>query len=247
MTGDGGSFDDRPDASIEGQPNRSTGGGADGPIDPDGMVLFEETLSLDDESGSGSLVTTSRLLFVGILVVTVGGLIVLVASSVDRAAVSVGGMDQLLVVLRGIAATRPLVLGGVVAVILFAGLWILVSIVGMGLASRRVAERVSTLVTEDGVSIHLEGGRPGRIGRSRAVDIPFDDITAVEYLDPDASSFRVGLRDWRAPKFFAGRRETWVRIGRAGDRAVYVGSDRPMALADTLAPPAPEAVDAEPY
>lgn len=79
------------------------------------------------------------------------------------------------------------------------------------------------------------------------VDVPLDEITTVEYLDPEESSHRLELRDWRAPKYFGGRGRSWIRIEREGKPAVYVGSDRPIELADTIVRNAPNVERAEPF
>jgi hypothetical protein len=79
------------------------------------------------------------------------------------------------------------------------------------------------------------------------VEIPFDAITGVEYLDPEESSARVELTDWRAQRFFAGRSRNWIRLERGNDPTVYIGSDRPSELAETIARRVPGVENAEPF
>lgn len=222
---------------------------ADSPEDPspgEGAVYFEETLSMSDPSGAGGLLRTSRVLFAGLALATIAAFVLVVGTMVQSAAASVGGMDRLLAVVTGIAADRPLVAAGLGGVGVLTVLWLVVAILGMGRATKGVGETVHTRVTDAGLSVRREGGRRGRLAQSDGVDVPFEAVTAVEYVDPEASSFRMELGDWRAPKFFGGRSKQWIRVVRAEDPAVYVGSDRPQDLAETIARHVPE-VTATPY
>lgn len=208
-------------------------------------VLFEETMSLRDEAGASSLISKTHLLFAGLVVISVAAVGYLVVTTVSSAASAVGGMDELGGIIREIYAASPFVAVGVFVLVLVIVGWFVLSIVGMG---RRLKtsfdERIHTRVTDSGLTVERDGSRRGQSDR---VEVPFDAIATVEHLDTDASSMRVEPGDVSAEKFFAGRSQSWVHIGRDADRAVYVGSDRPRELAETVARNAPHVGRAEPY
>ncbi|MEF8863327.1 MAG: hypothetical protein V5A40_16485 [Haloarculaceae archaeon] len=215
----------------------STGGGWD--------VLFEETLSVRDEGGAGRLIGFTHLsvgfLIVYTLVSTV--LVVTVAASMFTSAV--GGIDVALSIVDGVRSERPAVFAGVLLVgVVTVGVGLLL-VVGFVRRTRRAFDRrVHVRVTEEEVTVERDGTR---YWQPSGVEIPFGDVTAVEYPDPDESSLRIELGDWRAPKFFAGRSRSWVRIERGNGPAVYVGSDRPVELAETVARNAPGVERVEPF
>lgn len=208
-------------------------------------VHFEETLSMSDRKGVRSLVTGTRVLvlllglgFVAVVGLIVGGRALMLVSAA-------GGIDTMLSVVTGVLSERPLLLGVVLLVGLVTVAGSLVTAVAMGRRLGQVFEQtVHVRVTETGVVVRRE---ESHANQSRGVDVPFDAITAVEYLDPDESSTRLELGDLRAPKFFAGRSRSWIRIEREGDPAVYVGSDRPEELAVTVAQRSPHVEHATVY
>ncbi|MEF8877254.1 MAG: hypothetical protein V5A60_11085 [Haloarculaceae archaeon] len=214
-------------------PERTTNGGRD--------ALFEESLSMKDEAGAGRLTGLTRVIVLFVIVVTLVGVVLVGRSFVSM----VGGVDVVLSLASDVRFQRPTLFGGIVLVGLFVvgyGVFSIVGFVrGMG---RAFDEEVHARVTDAGITVRREGSG---YWESSGVEIPFDDITAVEYADPDESSLRVEFGDWRSPKFFAGRSRDWVRIERADGPAVYVGSDRPVELAETIARSAPDVGSAEPF
>ncbi|MEF8791345.1 MAG: hypothetical protein V5A61_14565 [Haloarculaceae archaeon] len=214
-------------------PERTTNGGRD--------ALFEESLSMKDEAGAGRLTGLTRVIVLFVIVVTLVGVVLVGRSFVSM----VGGVDVVLSLASDVRFQRPTLFGGIVLVGLFVvgyGVFSIVGFVrGMG---RAFDEEVHARVTDAGITVRREGRG---YWESSGVEIPFDDIAAVEYADPDESSLRVEFGDWRSPKFFAGRSRDWVRIERADGPAVYVGSDRPVELAETIARSAPDVGSAEPF
>jgi hypothetical protein len=214
-------------------PERTTNGGRD--------ALFEESLSMKDEAGAGRLTGLTRVIVLFVIVVTLVGVVLVGRSFVSM----VGGVDVVLSLASDVRFQRPTLFGGIVLVGLFVvgyGVFSIVGFVrGMG---RAFDEEVHARVTDAGITVRREGSG---YWESSGVEIPFDDIAAVEYADPDESSLRVEFGDWRSPKFFAGRSRDWVRIERADGPAVYVGSDRPVELAETIARSAPDVGSAEPF
>ena len=218
-------------------PGRSTDGGRN--------VRFEETLDLEDEGGASGLVTVVRVLVLFLIVTTLGSLVLVVVGAADAFLSAVGGVDVALSIVDDVRSERPLAVVGFLLVGLLSVGFVLFSIVGFLLQVRRAFDqRVHVRVTDAGVSVRREGSR---YWQSSGVEIPFDAITAVERPDSDESSVRVELGDLRAPKFLAGRRRNWVRLERGDDPAVYVGSDRPVELAETIARRAPGVESSEPF
>ena len=204
-------------------------------------MLFEESLSMKDEAGAASLIRETRVLVPFVIVATLVSAAFVALTFVS----TVGGVDVVLTVVNGIRAERPSLFVGLLVVgLLVVGYWVF-SIVGFVRRMRRAFdEEIHVRVTENGISVRRDGSG---YWRSSGVDVPFDAVTAVEYLDPDESSTRLELGDWRAPKFFAGRSRNWVRLERTGDPAVYVGSDRPVELAETVAGRVPGVANPEPF
>jgi hypothetical protein len=213
-----------------------SGGTADG-----GRVLFEESLSIADEAGARTLISWMRVFVLFVIVVTLVSTVVVAGTFVSV----IGGVDVVLAVASGLRAERPPLFAGLLVFgVLVVGYGVF-SIVGYLLQMRRAFdEEVHVRVTENGVRVRREGSR---YWQSSGMEIPFDAITAVEYLDPDESSTRLELGDWRAQKFFAGRSRNWIRIERSDGPAVYVGSDRPLELAETVAERAPGVATPEPF
>lgn len=196
---------------------------------------------MKDEAGAGRLTGLTRVIVLFVIVVTLVGVVLVGRSFVSM----VGGVDVVLSLASDVRFQRPTLFGGIVLVGLFVvgyGVFSIVGFVrGMG---RAFDEEVHARVTDAGITVRREGSG---YWESSGVEIPFDDIAAVEYADMDESSLRVEFGDWRSPKFFAGRSRDWVRIERADGPAVYVGSDRPVELAETIARSAPDVGSAEPF
>lgn len=210
-----------------------------------GRILFEETLSMTDEAGARKLVGWTRVAVVVVVLVSLVAVVLVGGRILDTFLSTVGGTDAALALGEEIVSEQPLVAGVVavigLAVVAFGGL----SVVGfLRQLNRAVDTQIHTRVTDDGVAVRRSGSQ---YWRSSGVAIPFDAITAVEYLDPEASSTRVEVGDWRSKQFFGGRSRNWVRLERAGEPTVYVGSDRPLELAETVARNAPEVETADPY
>ena len=196
---------------------------------------------MKDEAGAGRLIGLTRVFVLFAIVVTLVGVGLVGSSFVAM----VGGVDVVLSLADDVRFQRPLLFGGVVLVALFVVGYSVFSILGFVRGMRRAFdEAVHVRVTDAGVTVRREGSG---YWQSSGVEIPLDDIAAVEYADPDESSLRVEFGDWRSPKFFAGRSRDWVRIERAGGPAVYVGSDRPVELAETIARSAPGVGDARSF
>lgn len=214
-------------------PKRATDGGRE--------VLFEETLSVEDEAGAGRLVGVTRVVVPLVVVVTLAGVGIVAGRFVS----AIGGLDVALAIVGGIRSENPLVfVGGLLVGLVLVG-YSAFLLVGFARQPRRAFEgRVHVRVTDAGVTVERDGSR---LGQSSRVEVPFDAISAVEYLDPDESSTRVDVRELRAPKFLAGRSRDWVRLDRSGDPAVYVGSDRPIELAETIVRRVPDVETAEPF
>lgn len=196
---------------------------------------------MDDEAGARKLIGWTRVLVLFLIVASLVSAVLVVGTFVS----TVGGVDVVLAVVDRIRAERPsLFVGLLVLGVLVVGYGVF-SVVGFVRRMRRAFdEAVHVRVTETGLVVRREGGG---YRRSQGVDVPFEAVTAVEYLDPDASSTRLEIGDWRARKFFAGRSRNWVRIERTGEPAVYVGSDRPVELAETVADRVPGVADPEPF
>ena len=196
---------------------------------------------MKDEAGAASLIRGTRVLVLFVIVMTLVSALFVALTFVS----TVGGVDVVLAVVSGIRTERPSLFVGLIVVGLLVVGYGVFTIVGFLFQMRRVFdEEVRVRVTETGISVRRDGSR---YWQSSGVDVPFDAVTAVEYLDPDESSTRLELGDWRSPKFFAGRSRNWVRLERTGGSAVYVGSDRPVELAETVARQVPGVVTPEPF
>lgn len=113
---------------------------------------------------------------------------------------------------------------------------------------------IRVLVTDEGVEVHPIGYR---FGDSEGISVRFDEITEVEYNEPDGPFIYVQDRDKPGAEAFMveytfvpdedsggsnfARNKFWtgVRIARADDSTVYVGSGRPAELAGLIADRAP--------
>lgn len=198
-----------------------------------------------DDEGARSLISVTRVSVLFLVLYTLASVVLVGVVAAFMFASSVGGVDVALSIVEGIRSERPRVFVGVLVVGLgTVGLGLLL-IVGFVLQTRRAFDKqVHIRVTDSDVTVRREGGS---YWESSGVEIPFDAITSVEYLDPDESSIRIELGDWRAKRFYAGRSQQWIRIERGTDSPVYVGSDRPVELAETVARKAPGVENAEPF
>jgi hypothetical protein len=218
---------------------------ANGSPDETRALHHEEVLRLGDDGGAGGLVGWVR---VAVALLAVGSLVaaaLVVTAAVRGVAAEVGGTGPLREFAVRLVADRPAVAVGVA----LAGLLFLIA--GAALVrsfaanvGRALETEVRVRVSDDGVRVRRTGGQRWQ---SSGVDVPFADVVAVEYVDPEESSFRVELGDMRGPKFFAGRSRRWVRLERAGGPAVYIGSDRPRDLAAAVAEQVPGDVTARPF
>jgi len=200
-------------------------------------VLFEETLSMKDEEGARNKIRLTRIAVAFLVIFTVVSLVLVAVNATNV----LGGTDVVLSILNGIWSEQPVF----ILVALLAVAFGLFSIVGFVRAmGRAFDERIHTRVLGTGVTVQREGSS---FGQSSEVEIPFDAITTVEYLDPVESSTRVELADGLAKQFFAGRSRNWIRLERATGSPVYIGSDRPMELAETIARRAPSVETAKPF
>jgi len=216
-----------------------------GTANTDPTVRYEETLAMRDEEGAGGILSRIRILVAFLVVASLAAAVLVSIEILQRVAGLFGGMAALRALVARLGADRPLLL----AAFAVGGLLLLVVCVAavrlLVTNLRRALDAVVHVrVTEDGVRVTREGSQ---YWQSSGVEVPFDAITAVEYVDPEASSFRAELGDARAPKFFAGRSRDWVRLERAQGPAVYVGSDRPRELAEAIAQEVPGGLSATPY
>ena len=217
-------------------------GGPEGPRAGGEVVRYEETLSMDDPAGAGGLRSTTYLLVGGMVAVTLVGLVVFGLPLVSQFVSKIGGVDGLTRIASRTVADRPLVAVAALGILLLPAAWLLVSVVGMVRGLQRAFDtRIEIRVTDREVAISRDGSRRGQ---SAGVRIPMETITAVEYNDPELSSTRLEIGDLRAPTFLAGRSTTWIRLERQNEPAVYVGSDRPRELAETIATSAPAVASA---
>lgn len=200
-------------------------------------VLFEETLSMRDVAGAGNLISKTRLLFSGLIVITVAAVAYMGMTMVSTAAGAVGGTDELLTVVRGMVAGHPLVAVGLLAIVVIAVAWFVLSILGIGWQLRKTFDtEIHIRVTSRGLAVERAGSR---LGQSSGVEVPFETITALELPDWDDSATGITLADANAVKFLAGRSQSWIRVERADGAALYLGSDSPRELAETIAHNAP--------
>jgi hypothetical protein len=208
-------------------------------------VRYEETLAIGDDEDGGGIGRWVLIAVAFLIAVSLVPAVFLLAGMLRRTATVVGGTGALRAVASSVAADQPVV----VAAFVLAGVVVLLvsaAVVPLLVRSvRRALDReVHVRVTDGGVGIERTGSR---YWQSPGVAIPFGAITTVEYVDRDESSFRVELGDVRAEKFFAGRSREWVRLERADEPAVYVGSDRPRELAEAIAQRVPGDVTARPF
>jgi len=217
-----------------------------GTTDGGQAVHFEETLSIGDEAGAKRLIRFTRVAVLFLIVFTLASFALVVVNAASMFTPATDGIEVILAVLEAVRSGRPLAFLGLP--ILFVVLPLLVGsllIVGFLRAmGRAFDERIHVRVTDGGAAVQRDGSRRWQ---SSGVEIPFDAITAVEYLDPEESSTRIELTDWRAQRFFAGRSRNWIRLERGDGPAVYIGSDRPVELAETIARRAPGVEKAEPF
>lgn len=204
-------------------------------------VLFEETLSMRDVAGAGNLISKTRLLFSGLIVITVAAVAYMGMTMVSTAAGAVGGTDELLTVVRGMVAGHPLVAVGLLAIVVIAVAWFVLSILGIGWQLRKTFDtEIHIRVTSRGLAVERAGSR---LGQSSGVEVPFETITALELPDWDDSATGITLADANAVKFLAARSQSWIRVERADGAALYLGSDSPRELAETIAHNAPPRIE----
>jgi len=218
----------------------STDGGRD--------VRFEETLSTSDDEGASRLITVTYVLLAVLTLGSVATFVVVVGATASVFARTMGGFGPAVSVVTTLLAEHPLIVAGGLLVALSTGAYLLVSVPALaGRLRQSIDQQVHVRVTDTSVSVRREGNHVRQPGQASAVDIPLGAITAIDYLDPDESSTRLELGDVLAQKFIAGRSRNWIRIERDGDPAVYVGSDRHVELAETIARLSPGVENAEPY
>lgn len=217
-----------------------------GTTDGGRTVHFEETLSIRDEGGAGRPIRFTRVAVLFLVLFTLASIVLVVVSAASMFTSATGSVEVVLTLLESVRSERPLAFVGLplffVVLPPLVGLLLIVGFVrAMG---RAFDERIHVRVTEDRVTVQRYGSR---YWQSSGVEIPFDAITAVEYLDPEGSSTRLELGDWRDQRFFAGRSRNSIRIERGDGPAVYIGSDRPTELAETIARGVPAVENAEPF
>jgi small basic protein len=214
-------------------------------------VRFEETLDLRDETGAKPYIVHLLVLLLPFVSFALGAWFIM-----NKFIAQVGGVDVAVSIVTDIWSEWPwsewpgIVLGialiiSVSFVVYGFGVALLAAMRAL-LAAMRAAfdKQVHTRVTDSGVSVRREGS--WFAGQSSGVDIPFDAITAVEYLDPEESSTRLETNDLWSKQFFAGRSKNWIRIEQGDDPTVYIGSDRPSELAETIVRRTPGVETAEP-
>jgi len=217
-----------------------------GTTDGGQTVRFEETPSIGDEAGAKRLIGFAHVAVLFLIVFTLASIVLVVVNAASVFTSAAGGIDVVPTILEAVRSERLLAFVGLsllfLVIPLFTGALLIVGFLpAMG---RAFDERIHVRVTEGGVTVRRDGSRRWQ---SSGVDIPFDAITAVENLDPEESSARVELTDWRAQRFFAGRSRDWIRIERDDGPAVYIGSDRPSELARTIPRGVPGVENAEPF
>lgn len=228
-----------------GEPTGATDGGQ--------RVHFEEELHIKDEEGASHMISFSKGLLVFMIISSVTSIVLVVGIMMSTFASAFGGVDGILSAVASIYAQQPHVIVGAGLAVLLVVLYFLAGVFGIRRGMRQAFdEQVTIQVTDSGLSVRQEGGHSQGRGvitpyDPTGVDVPFDAITAVEYADPSESTRRTELGDWRAPKFFAGRSQDWIRIERADGPAVYVGSDQKRELADTIVRHSPNVETAEPF
>jgi hypothetical protein len=208
-------------------------------------IRFEETLNMRDEAGGKPYIKYVYLLVVFLIVTAVVGGTLVVWSAMDRIIALIGGVDVMVSHMTSLWSERPFEFVAIVLIILFS-VFYMVALLGGFLLSMRGAfdKQVHTRVTDSGVSVRREGSW---LGQSSRADIAFDAITGVEYLDPEESSTRLEMDDLRSKQFFAGRSKNWIRVERGDAPTVYIGSDRPLELAEAIVRRSPGVESAEPF
>jgi hypothetical protein len=110
--------------------------------------------------------------------------------------------------------------------------------------------RAHVRVTDTGVDIDLNWLG---FNSSSGVEVSFSDIAGVEYTVPDGSYIRVkpgestGANRYMAPRNSQGTYRDGIRIERINDDPVYVGTERPAELAETIVERTPGVESAAPF
>jgi hypothetical protein len=229
---------------TDSQSESSSSAGGEKPDDGNESVYYSETLAMSESENAGRLMGWLRKSIPVLVLLTLVAVVIVGFSILQQFAASLGGTSGLMnlannILGDGIVVVGAFVLGGIVMLLI------------SGAMVRSLIRNVrGALETEVGVQVSDNGVRVIRSGaqswQSSGVDIPFDAITAIEFVDPEESSFRIDISDGQSPKFLAGRSKQWVRLERDSGKTVYIGSDRPQALAETIAAQVPS-VRATPY
>ena len=207
-------------------------------------IRFEETLNMRDEAGAKPYIKYVYLVVVFLIVNAVVGGTLVAWSAMDWFA-PIGVVDLTVSIMTSLWSERPFEFVGIVLIILFSVFYMVALLGGFLLSMRGTFDKqVHTRVTDSGVSVRREGSW---LGQSSRADIAFDAITGVEYLDPEESSTRLEMDDLRSKQFFAGRSKNWIRVKRGDAPTVYIGSDRPLELAEAIARRSPGVESAEPF
>lgn len=207
-------------------------------------IRFEETLNMRDEAGAKPYIKYVYLVVVFLIVNAVVGGTLIAWSAMDWFA-PIGVVDLTVSIMTSLWSERPFEFVGIVLIILFSVFYMVALLGGFLLSMRGTFDKqVHTRVTDSGVSVRREGSW---LGQSSRADIAFDAITGVEYLDPEESSTRLEMDDLRSKQFFAGRSKNWIRVKRGDAPTVYIGSDRPLELAEAIARRSPGVESAEPF
>jgi hypothetical protein len=207
-------------------------------------IRFEETLNMRDEAGAKPYTKYVYLAVVFLIVNAVVGATLIARSAMDWFG-PIDVVDLTVSIMTRFWSEGPFVFVGVVLVILFSVFYMVALLGGFLLSMRGTFDKqVHTRVTDSGVSVRREGSW---LGQSSRADIAFDAITGVEYLDPEESSTRLEMDDLRSKQFFAGRSKNWIRVERGDAPTVYIGSDRPLELAEAIVRRSPGVESAEPF
>jgi hypothetical protein len=207
-------------------------------------IRFEETLNMRDEAGAKPYTKYVYLAVVFLIVNAVVGGTLIPWSAMDWFA-PIGVVDLTVSIMTSLWSERPIEFVGIVLIILFSVFYMVALLGGFLLSMRGTFDKqVHTRVTDSGVSVRREGSW---LGQSSRADIAFDAITGVEYLDPEESSTRLEMDDLRSKQFFAGRSKNWIRVERGDAPTVYIGSDRPLELAEAIVRRSPGVESAEPF
>ena len=207
-------------------------------------IRFEETLNMRDEAGAKPYIKYVYLVVVFLIVNAVVGGTLIAWSATDWFA-PIGVVDLTVSLMTSLWSERPFEFVAIVLIILFSVFYMVALLGGFLLSMRGTFDKqVHTRVTDSGVSVRREGSW---LGQSSRADIAFDAITGVEYLDPEESSTRLEMDDLRSKQFFAGRSKNWIRVERGDAPTVYIGSDRPLELAEAIVRRSPGVESAEPF